>query len=182
VGEPATLRLRPTLKMHSKRYGTFLTDQTLMKPSANGVSKSVPTQKSSSSSLRVNTQSEPQTYAHTGRGGMGNYISPSQELPTPSSDVKGDLQSPRGAFDASREKPKDKLTGDKSTTYRGLSGRGGAGNWRQGTEDADKRRMEDEEMEARSRIDESIRVDVEKGLKPPPKVHAAADHAFGRVG
>jgi hypothetical protein len=127
----------------------------------------------------VDTQSESQTYARTGRGGMGNYITPSQELPTSSSDVKSELQSAREALDAGREKLKDKVTGDKSTTYRGLSGRGGAGNWRQGNEDADKRRIEDEEMKVRSRIDESIRLDVEKGLKPPPKVHAA-EHTFGK--
>lgn len=167
--------------MHCIRYGIFLTGQSFMKACANGALQSVPPQKSPSSSLRVNTQSESQTYAHTGRGGLGNYISPSQELPTSSSDVKSDLKSSRGVLDASREKLKDKVTGDKSTTYRGLSGRGGAGNWRQGNEDADKRRIEDEEMKVRSRIDESIRVDVEKELRPPPKAHAA-EHAFGRVG
>jgi hypothetical protein len=113
---------------------------------------------------------------------VGNYIAPSQELPNSSSDVKSELQFAREVLDASREKLKDKVTGDKGTAYRGLSGRGGAGNWRQGNEDADKRRMEDEEMRVRSRIDESIRLDVEKGLKPPPKVHAAPGHAFGRVG
>jgi len=85
-------------------------------------------------------------------------------------------------LDASRERIKDKTTGDKSTAYRGLSGRGGAGNWRQGNEEAEKRRIEDEEMKVRTRIDESIRLDVEKGLKPPPKVHAAPENAFGPVG
>jgi hypothetical protein len=130
----------------------------------------------------VDTQSESPTYARTGRGGIGNYIAPSQELPTSSSDAKSDLQSAREALDASREKLIDKISGDKSTAYRGLSGRGGAGNWRQGNEEAERRRAGDEEMKTRSRIDESIRLDVEKGLKPPPKVYAAPENAFGRVG
>jgi hypothetical protein len=150
-----------------------------MKLCTNGVLQGPPPQKSSSSSPPVETH-ESSTYARTGRGGMGNYIAPSQELPTSSSDTKSDLQSTRETLDASREKLKDKITGEKNTAYRGPSGRGGAGNWRQGNEEADRRRMEDEEMKVRSRIDESIRLDVEKGLKPPPKVHAAP--AFGRVG
>ena len=129
----------------------------------------------------MDAQVECPTYARTGRGGVGNYIAPPLEPPTSSSDTKSDLQSPREALDASREKLKEKFTGDKSAAYRGHSGRGGAGNWKQGSEEAERKRAEDEETKARSKIGESIRLDVEKGLKPPPRAYAAPENAFGRV-
>jgi hypothetical protein len=129
----------------------------------------------------VDAQLESPTYARTGRGGVGNYIAPPLESPTSSSDAKSDLHSAREALDASREKLKDKITGDKSTAYRGHSGRGGAGNWKEGSEEAERKRAENKEMKARSKIGESIRLDVEKGLKPPPKAYAAPENASGRV-
>jgi hypothetical protein len=127
----------------------------------------------------VDTQSP--IYVRTGRGGIGNIIAPCEELPTSSSDAKSDLESAREALDASREKLKGKITDDKSPAYRGHSGRGGVGNWRQGNDDAERKRMEDEEVNARSKLDERVRLDVEMGLKPPPKVHAAPRNALGRV-
>ncbi len=129
----------------------------------------------------MDTQSE-STTSHTGRGGIGNYIAPSQELPTSSSDAQSDPQPAKEALDASKAKPKDKVTGDKNTAYRGQSGRGGAGNWKQGNEEAERKKAEDKEMKVKSRIDESIRLDVEKGLKPPPKAYSGPENVFGRGG
>jgi hypothetical protein len=163
-------------EVENASHAVWLMCSALMRPFANMLLQSPPSQKSTQ---RVDTQLEFPTYARTGRGGAGNYIAPAQELPT-SSDAQSDLQSAREVLDASREKLKDKVTVDKSKAYRGHSGRGGAGNWKPGSEEAERKRAEDKEMKVRNRIDASIRLDVEKELKPPPKVYAAPENTFGR--
>jgi hypothetical protein len=64
----------------------------------------------------------------------------------------------------------------KSDTYSGLSGRGGAGNWRQGREEEERRR-EEEETKVRTAVHERVKLDVELGLKPPPKAYTARENA-----
>lgn len=56
------------------------------------------------------------------------------------------------------------------------------GNWRQGNDEAGRKRTEDEEMKIRSRLDERVKLEVEMGLKLPPKVHAAPRNTKGRPG
>lgn len=73
---------------------------------------------------------------------------------------------------------KDSVTGSKSLGNRGLSGRGGAGNWTQGNGEEDKRKAEDEERKTKSLLEERIRLDVEKDLKPPPKAYAARENIY----
>ncbi|KAK4554966.1 hypothetical protein LTR86_008114 [Recurvomyces mirabilis] len=118
-----------------------------------------------------------QQYAHTGRGGAGNYYSPQQLTETGSfsnaarSHIIGDgTQAP--SPQASNKMASSATTSEKSSS--GLSrkvGRGGAGNYAFGV-------GESEENAARKRIDEEqrrqqVQADVEKGveamLAPPPK-------------
>ena len=93
-------------------------------------------------------------FAHSGRGGAGNWYSPP------------DLQR-TGNFtaDAARSIPSPDI---RSAGY---SGRGGAGNF--SSKDQEMRRQEEERLagEARSKREAEIVKDVEMGLKPPEKAH-----------
>lgn len=58
------------------------------------------------------------------------------------------------------------------STHRGLSGRGGAGNFRQVAEEEERKRVEEEES-IKSRVNEQVLIDVNAMMKPPPRAHAA---------
>jgi hypothetical protein len=92
-----------------------------------------------------------QEYARLGRGGAGNVT----------------LSALMAAATASSPQPPV----DSSRT-RQWSGRGGAGNYLGGEQDNDaERAAEEEAKEARHRIEEEVKVDVEKGLAPPQKAY-----------
>ena len=93
-------------------------------------------------------------YAHSGRGGAGNWYSPP------------DLQKTGNFFsDTGRSMPRPDIGGA------GYSGRGGAGNF--SSKDQEMRRLEEERLaeKARSKREAEIVKDVELGLKPPEKAH-----------
>lgn len=93
-------------------------------------------------------------YAHSGRGGAGNWYSPP------------DLQK-TGNFtlDTGRSIPSPDI---RSAGY---SGRGGAGNF--SSKDQEMRKLEEERLaeEARSKREAQVVKDVEMGLKPPERAH-----------
>lgn len=93
-------------------------------------------------------------YAHSGRGGAGNWYSP------PDLEKTGNFSSDTGRPIVS-----------PSTKAAGYSGRGGAGNFN--SKDQEIRRLEEERLaqEARSKREAEIVKDVETGLKPPEKAH-----------
>jgi hypothetical protein len=60
---------------------------------------------------------------------------------------------------------------------RGHSGRGGAGNWRQGAEE-ERLMAEEREREERKTVDEKVKRDVEAGLPRPPKAYAGPEPSY----
>jgi hypothetical protein len=71
----------------------------------------------------------------------------------------------------------EKVASEKPA-YRGLSGRGGAGNWRQANEEEERKKTEEEAME-RSKVDEQVRIDVEAMMKPPPRAYGKLEKKIG---
>ncbi|KAH9843319.1 Protein of unknown function (DUF3602) [Teratosphaeria destructans] len=129
-----------------------------------------------------------QQYAHTGRGGSGNYYSP-QELRSKGhftdahrSHILGDGTRPPAesadAHDAGSEPPSYIMAQSTAQSPRKI-GRGGAGNISFGV-------TEDEERAARKRLEqqehqEKLKAEIEKGVHdslamPPPVKLAAAGH------
>ena len=125
------------------------------------------------------TRQGEQQYAHSGRGGAGNYYSPQTLTETGSfnnatrSHILGDgTQAPAATANSPDINASSNNTGEQSSS--GLSrkvGRGGAGNYAFGV-------SESEEKAALKRLDEEqrrqqVQADVEKGveemLAPPPK-------------
>jgi hypothetical protein len=97
-------------------------------------------------------------YQRTGRGGVGNFVS---------NPITGSNELPSKTIAAPI------IPSQKKIEYRGHSGRGGAGNWRQVAEE-EKRQAEDEEQRARNKVDEQVRADVDKGLQPPPRAYGSS--------
>ncbi|KAH0542894.1 hypothetical protein FGG08_002754 [Glutinoglossum americanum] len=91
-----------------------------------------------------------QEYSHLGRGGAGNVaLSALME--------KGTSSSSQPTMKSSQPNP--------------MSGRGGAGNYRAEQKTLENERAEEEAEEARRRVQDEVKLDVEKGLMPPQKAY-----------
>ncbi|KAK7183205.1 hypothetical protein DPSP01_011419 [Paraphaeosphaeria sporulosa] len=110
-----------------------------------------------------------QAYAHTGRGGAGNWYEPSKLA------KDGTFSSPSSA-DATAP-PTNNARPNVSTPWHpegqempvGRAGRGGAGNFVWKDEDEEERRRVEEERK-RGEVSQSVERDVEAGLAKPPGV------------
>jgi hypothetical protein len=104
-----------------------------------------------------------QGYAHLGRGGAGNWYNPSDLVQKGTFSGAGTFTEGTAPATAS---PKP------SQSRQMMGGRGGAGNFHGGADDADRERLEAERAaEAQQKLQESIKADVEKGLAPPQKAY-----------
>ena len=112
------------------------------------------------------TTANPSSYLHTGRGGAGNFVQPSQ------------LTSQGLTQDA--PPIKNIIVGAAKPTYRG--GRGGAGNYVDTVEE-ERLRKEDEER-ARRENEEAVVRDVERGLARPERAYGVGGGSWemGDVG
>ncbi|KAK3073941.1 hypothetical protein LTR53_004008 [Teratosphaeriaceae sp. CCFEE 6253] len=121
---------------------------------------------------RISSRREEQLYAHSGRGGAGNYYSP-QEL------------SSTGQFSDGTAAPGGSTTNGiaNGATTRTV-GRGGAGNWGFGAS-GDSARAAQEEAEEEARR-EKLSGDIEKGvgamLAEPAKAKLAGTKAVSETG
>jgi len=113
-------------------------------------------------------------YHRTGRGGAGNYVPASNANAL---DRKELTRIPSAG--SGNAKVQEKIGSDK--TYRGTSGRGGAGNWRQTREEEERRLTNDEEEKkmAGSLVQQQVREDVERGLQMPSKAYLGPRIADG---
>ncbi|KAK3073173.1 hypothetical protein LTR53_005461 [Teratosphaeriaceae sp. CCFEE 6253] len=122
---------------------------------------------------RISSRREEQLYAHSGRGGAGNYYSP-QELS--STGQFSDGTAALGGDNAANG------VANSATTR--TVGRGGAGNWMFGA-GGDSARAAQEEAEEDARR-ERLRGEIEKGvgasLSEPPKAKLAGTKAVSETG
>ena len=95
-------------------------------------------------------------YAHSGRGGLGNYTIASEltKSTTENSDVTPALQ-------------------ESKPSVVGYSGRGGVGNYQNG--DAQREMQERRASEIQEKIHERVVKDVEMALKEPEKAHLVGE-------
>lgn len=107
------------------------------------------------------TRHEGQTYAHMGRGGMGNYYSPKE------SNRSGEVKDSRTL--------KDRGVVEDSNQAAKTYGRGGAGNYAVSLSINEERAARERQAEERTR--EKLRQDVENGVQQhlalPPKAKLA---------
>jgi hypothetical protein len=110
------------------------------------------------------SQASTQDYAHTGRGGAGNWFSPKDLNETGSFVTTDDPSVPAKAEKAAHTEIVSE------TRHRG---RGGAGNfiWSQEEEERQKRESEDKEIE----LKEMVAKDVEAGLAKPSRAFMYAN-------
>lgn len=125
-------------------------------------SKDVEAQKSSTIQTESPTPQQPPEYAHSGRGGAGNWYSPG-ELEKQGTFVSSD----RNLWRIARP------TGQNHTSVR-FEGRGGAGNVSQGVE-AEEKWMESEGESRAAQVTEKVMKDLESALPPPRKAYLAQD-------
>jgi hypothetical protein len=109
----------------------------------------------------------------SGRGGAGNYVD-TADLPA-AQDQEALASQTAAALNDSR----------RSQFLRGgLSGRGGAGNWKSAEEqEAEKRRLQDGQDREEGKLEEverKVMEAVERQLKMPEKVHRASDKTRSR--
>ncbi|KAI9869761.1 MAG: hypothetical protein M1830_005119, partial [Pleopsidium flavum] len=111
----------------------------------------------SSTTTTTTSTSALQDYAHSGRGGAGNFYSPSTlqstgtfassgTIPT-TSNINTNTKTSTPSDDSTAPPSAVKESGPSETVY---TGRGGAGNFRVG-QDVERRKREDEERELRER-------------------------------
>ena len=95
-------------------------------------------------------------YAHSGRGGAGNYLNASEltRATKENSDVTPALQ-------------------ERKPSVVGYSGRGGVGNYKSG--DVEKRLEERKASEIQEKVHTQVMKDVEVTLKEPEKAHLASE-------
>ncbi|KAH6719961.1 hypothetical protein DL95DRAFT_145699 [Leptodontidium sp. 2 PMI_412] len=124
------------------------------------------------SSTTVNTSTSHSSpapeYLHTGRGGAGNWVQPSELKSHGLTQQSEDMHSTATTRPA--EAPAQRVLGSSKPTYRG--GRGGAGNYFDDGEE--KRRVEEEERRERERereVQGRVEEDVERGLKRPERAY-----------
>ncbi|KAK5696035.1 hypothetical protein LTR97_008455 [Elasticomyces elasticus] len=130
----------------------------------------------------TSTGHEEQKYAHSGRGGAGNYYSP-QDLSQTGvfsdahrSHVLGDgTQAPSGSAPPSYTTTTAPTSGSNRTV-----GRGGAGNWGFGSSESEERaaREKAEEDERRKQVQAEVEKKVESALAEPPKAKLAGNEPF----
>lgn len=121
---------------------------------------------------------EEQQYAHTGRGGMGNFFSPKELSRTGNfsdahrSHILGDgTQPPAESAEQMQDAPPSYNAALSNAAPTRTVGRGGAGNYSFGVseseEKAARKRIEDEKM--REKLKEEIEAGVKDQLAMPPK-------------
>ena len=95
-------------------------------------------------------------YAHSGRGGAGNYVNASEltKATKENSDVTPALQ-------------------ERRPSVVGYSGRGGVGNYKSG--DVERSLEERRASEAQEKVHSEVVKDVEMALKEPEKAHLASE-------
>ncbi|KAI0552956.1 hypothetical protein F4679DRAFT_533074 [Xylaria curta] len=108
--------------------------------------------------------STPSTYARSGRGGAGNFISSSSTLPSTNT---------TSLPPTSTGTPKSPISASK------YSGRGGAGNWAAAESEGAKRAKEEQEQRRKEALDAGIAQEIRASLpqQPPRTYHL---HAPGR--
>ncbi|PVH93203.1 hypothetical protein DM02DRAFT_542026 [Periconia macrospinosa] len=114
-----------------------------------------------------NNSSSAAAYAHTGRGGAGNWYQPAELAKT-------------GTFTSSSDvAPQQHNDGANSVAGQGVpmgkAGRGGAGNFVWGGGEEEKER-EEEERRRRERVSAMVEKDVEAGLAKPGAVVYSSSH------
>ncbi|KAH7418248.1 hypothetical protein BKA64DRAFT_762362 [Cadophora sp. MPI-SDFR-AT-0126] len=129
----------------------------------------IESQTSSHTSLPNNTAHSPAPeYQHTGRGGAGNWVQPSELKSHGLTQQSEDMHSTETTRPA--EAPAQRVMGSSKPTYRG--GRGGAGNYFD--DGAEARRLEEEKAEEERRrreVQGRVEEDVERGLKRPERAY-----------
>jgi hypothetical protein len=123
----------------------------------------------------LKAQSQASGYLRSGRGGAGNFAAPPDELHDPNvvTSMADNGTRPRAPAPkvAAGVRTESKVMSDG---VGGLSGRGGAGNWKQGTSAEVARKAEEEKVQ--SAIHARVMMDLESGLRPPPKAYTAPEN------
>jgi hypothetical protein len=116
-------------------------------------------------------------YLHTGRGGAGNFTTPSSNTPSlpitdDSSISTSSTSQPQNhsAISTTKEKAKEKLHSNNGSS--GYRGRGGVGNWND-ADAGEKERAREEDEGIKMRVDERVRRDVEAVLRRPERAYGA---------
>jgi len=104
---------------------------------------------------------------HSGRGGAGNWVKPSELASSGLSQTTAD-----NAPTSNISTKKTPVVGQSKPTYRG--GRGGAGNYYEDPAVEEKRREEEEE-ERRVKMERAVERDVEAGLARPAKAYGGVN-------
>lgn len=128
----------------------------------------------------ISASKPPPEYLHTGRGGAGNWVQPSEltaqglaQVGPPDATSEASATSPSSASNA-KIGVSQRVLGGAKPTYRG--GRGGAGNY---TDFAEEERLKKEEEErVRRETEDRITRDVEAGLARPPRAYGGAGGAW----
>ncbi|KAK4890643.1 hypothetical protein LTR27_010682 [Elasticomyces elasticus] len=131
----------------------------------------------------TSTGHEEQKYAHSGRGGAGNYYSPQDLSQT---GVFSDAHRSHVLGDGTQAPTSGGAPPSYSTTAAPTSGsnrtvgRGGAGNWGFGSNESEERaaREKAEEEERRKQVQAEVEKKVESALAEPPKAKLAGNEPF----
>lgn len=135
--------------------------------------KDLEAQNSPLTQILTNATTTAPTYTRAGRGGAGNFTFPTPTSPT-SADPSPDLEAQRPPSPSRIEETRAAVAASIAARQRagGLSGRGGAGNWRDGT-DAEKERQRQREEEERKEKEVELQVlkEVDVGLAEPARAY-----------
>ncbi|KAL3423682.1 hypothetical protein PVAG01_05429 [Phlyctema vagabunda] len=173
--------------------GNFWSKKDVVEAEGKGKGRDIEAQPTSTSTSTTSAQPPPE-YLHTGRGGAGNWVQPTELIsqglaqrasPNPTDD---DVATPPSSSSSAQPRARPGLTSSSSssssipksvnipssttTTARYRGGRGGAGNYSVPESPAERERKARLE---RAAVDERIRLDVDAGLAKPPR-------AYGGVG
>ncbi|KAL2156040.1 hypothetical protein VTH82DRAFT_785 [Thermothelomyces myriococcoides] len=108
-------------------------------------------------------------YARTGRGGAGNFTSP--VAADANAKQRGDQE--RAEADQTEKASAAAVTASLAakSTAGGLSGRGGAGNWRAGSGDGGGRGVQEDARKTVEELEKRVLDEVAGGLPPPAKAY-----------
>ncbi len=137
-----------------------------------------------------NTHRPPPDYAHSGRGGAGNWFSPREEIEKQGQQEGQEMKPMEKDRPGKTSSPSTPSSSTSSTTSPTMGrreikfrpgGRGGAGNIEYGRQIQEQRRREAERAANKNQgkkdveISQQVVVDVEAGLTPPPKARLGKD-------
>ena len=171
------------MSLQSNRYGKAVNANRISKPQSDFESQTSPSSNYPTADLAraLSSSQPPPEYLHTGRGGAGNWIQPSELTSQGLAQVASPDATSATSPTTTASHPNNpnigtskRVLGGSKPTYRG--GRGGAGNYTD-FEQEERLRKEEEERVKRE-TEESITKDVEAGLARPPKAYGGAGGAW----